>query len=151
VYPQDTFDYLGSHTVTGPIETVTTTFDYVDAGLAAYADGTFTVDGVEFGFVQFANYDSKTMQGKASTGRLYNIDGLNIVEVTVVFDPDQTYDPNFTFFGGNSALEEGTELTADVDVRTYTYDFTGTDFTHFLIRNDDYALYIMEVMVTYIP
>jgi hypothetical protein len=91
------------------------------------------------------------MQGKASTGRLYNIDGLNIVEVTVVFDPDQTYDPNFTFFGGNSALEEGTELTADVDVRTYTYDFTGTDFTHFLIRNDDYALYIMEVMVTYIP
>ncbi|MFA7561353.1 MAG: lamin tail domain-containing protein, partial [Candidatus Izemoplasmatales bacterium] len=153
-HPQDTFDYLGSHTVTGPIETVTTTFGLTDAGLtSSYADNTFTVDGVEFGFVQFGNFSNSgdAMQGKAYTGRIYNVNSLNIVEVTVVFDPDQQYDPEFTFFGGNSALEEGTELTATVDVRTYTYDFTDTDFTHFLIRNDNYALYIMEVMVTYIP
>ncbi len=128
----------------------TLTFDYVDAGLAAYADGSFTIDGVEFGFVEFSNYDGKTMQGRANTGRLYNLDELNIIEVIVTFDPDQQYDPTFTFFGGYSALDEDTALTAEVEGRVYTYDFSDTDFTHFLIRNDNFALYIMEVTVIYL-
>ena len=128
----------------------TLSFDYVDAGLAAYADGSFTISGVEFGFVEFSNYDGKTMQGRANTGRLYNLDELNIIEVIVTFDPDQTFDPTFTFFGGYLALDEDTALTAEVDGRVYTYDFSDTDFTHFLIRNDDFALYIMEVTVIYL-
>ncbi len=126
-------------------------FNYEDAGFGPYNDTeeTFTIDGVEFGYIEFGNYDDTTMQGRANDGRIYNMNNLNIAEIVITFDPNQQYDPTFTFFGGYDANDEDTELTADVEERVYTYDFTDTDFTHFLIRNDNYALYIMEVEITF--
>jgi len=146
-----TEDYTYSVTVLAQTNEETLSFDYEDAGFGAYDEGTFTIDGVEFGFSEFGNYDNKTMQGRANEGIIYNTEELDLVEVVITFDPDQQHDPTFTFYGGYSAQDDDTEMTAETDERVYTYDFSDTDFTHFLIQNNDFAVYILDIEVTYIP
>lgn len=132
-------------------EDQTISFDAFDTEMGQYeSDETIlTVDDIEFGYKSFGIYDDDhLMQGQGDNGQIYNLNELDIEELVITFDPDHEHDPTFTVYGGYSAADNDTEIieTSDDD-RVYAYDFSDIEFTHFLIQNNQYALYIIEIEI----
>lgn len=112
----------------------------------SYADKTFTVDEVTFGFTQWMK--STNIQAKKSTtNSCYNVDAIpgTIKKITVV----QTGTARAIKMYGGSSSKPTTEVTAPSTAATMEFDFSGKNYTYFSMTTPANAVYINTITIEY--
>lgn len=112
----------------------------------SYADKTFDVDDVTFGFTQWMK--STNIQAKKSTtNSCYNVDAIpgTIKKITVV----QTGTARAIKMYGGTSSKPTTEITAPSTAATMEFDFTGKNYTYFSMTTPSNAVYINTITITY--
>ena len=112
----------------------------------SYADKTFDVNDVTFGFTQWMK--STNIQAKKSTtNSCYNVDAIpgNIKKITVV----QTGTARAIKMYGGTSSKPTTEITAPSTAATMEFDFTGKEYTYFSMTTPGNAVYINTITITY--
>lgn len=128
-------------------ETKTIEINTANSGVnGTYADKTFTVDNVAFGFTQWMK--STNIQAKKSTtNSCYNVDAIPgvITKVTVV----QTGTARaITMYGGTSS-KPTTKMTSPATAATMVFDCTGQKYTYFSMTTPANAVYINTITIEY--
>lgn len=112
----------------------------------SYADKTFDVDGVTFGFTQWMK--STNIQAKKSTtNSCYNVDAIPgaIKKITVV----QTGTARAIKVYGGTSSKPTTEISAPSTAATMEFDFSGKNYTYFSMTTPSNAVYINTITIEY--
>lgn len=112
----------------------------------SYADKTFDVNDVTFGFTQWMK--STNIQAKKSTtNSCYNVDAIpgNIKKITVV----QTGTARAIKIYGGTSSKPTTEITAPSTAATMEFDFSEKSYTYFSMTTPGNAVYINTITIEY--
>ncbi len=131
--------------------TETLSFNVDDTGMSSYdsSEQTFTVEGYEFGYVDFMDQQG-WMQGSNGEGELYNKDAFtDIEEIVVTLGTDQGED--MIVYAGDSENpgSDDTTISEDRDGDDFTFDFSGDTYEYFTLFADS-AIQVDEIEVTYV-
>lgn len=112
----------------------------------SYADKTFDVNDVTFGFTQWMK-NNNIQAKKSTTNSCYNVDAIpgNIKKITVV----QTGTARAIKMYGGTSSKPTTEITAPSTAATMEFDFTGNEYTYFSMTTPANAVYINTITITY--
>ena len=128
-------------------------------GLGAYADGTKTVDGVDFGFIELGDFGNGIqMRNKTKASSLWNATALPkaIKNIVLVYNSAKsTYDnaDAFTFlFGTDATVAAGTVKLSTVSGQsTYTVTPDAETYTFFkMTLNLSYSFYWDSITINYV-
>lgn len=112
----------------------------------SYADKTFKVSNVTFGFTQWMK-NTNIQAKKSTTNSCYNVDAIpgNIKKITVV----QTGTARaITMYGGTSG-KPTTKIQSPTTAATMEFDFTGENYTYFSMTTPGNAVYINTITIEY--
>lgn len=127
---------------TNSIEINTTNSGVTDS----YADKTFDVDDVTFGFTQWMK-NTNIQAKKSTTNSCYNVDAIpgKIKKITVV----QTGTARAIKIYGGTSSKPTTEITAPSTAATMEFVFTGKNYTYFSMTTPNNAVYINTITIEY--
>lgn len=132
---------------TGWAETKSIEINTTNSGVTgSYADKTFDVNDVTFGFTQWMK--SNNIQAKKSTtNSCYNVDAIpgNIKKITVV----QTGTARAIKIYGGTSSKPTTEITAPSTAATMEFDFSEKSYTYFSMTTPGNAVYINTITIEY--
>ena len=128
-------------------------------GLGAYADGTKTVDGVDFGFIELGDFGNGIqMRNKTKPSSLWNATALPkaIKNIVLVYNSAKSTYNNadaFTFlFGTDATVAAGTVKLSTVSGQsTYTVTPDAETYTFFkMTLNLSYSFYWDSITINYV-
>ena len=128
-------------------------------GLGAYADGTKTVDGVDFGFIELGDFGNGIqMRNKTKASSLWNATALPkaIKNIVLVYNSAKSTYNNadaFTFlFGTDATVAAGTVKLSTVSGQsTYTVTPDAETYTFFkMTLNLSYSFYWDSITINYV-
>lgn len=112
----------------------------------SYADKTFDVNDVTFGFTQWMK-NNNIQAKKSTTNSCYNVDAIpgTIKKITVV----QTGTARAIKIYGGTSSKPTTEITAPSTAATMVFDFSGKNYTYFSMTTPGNAVYINTITIEY--
>jgi uncharacterized repeat protein (TIGR02543 family) len=137
---------------TAPVDSqsLTITLSSLGASGGSYANNTpreFTVDNYSFEANTWLP-NSGNIQGQANNFNLYNLDSLGqILNLTLTLTGASAH----TVYAGTSQNPDQTVITSSISSNVYTYDFSNQTYEYFKIQNNSSAIYIVSIVVEYIP
>lgn len=118
---------------------------------SSYANTTFTVDGITFGYNQWMK-STTSIQAKASTSNsLFNSTEFPspIRTITFVQASGKTV-RSINVYGGTSA-KPTTQVTSPSAASKMVFDFSGKDYTYFSVTTPSNAVYFDSITIEYEP
>lgn len=112
----------------------------------SYADKTFDVENITFGFTQWMK-NNNIQAKKSTTNSLYNDDAIPGIIKSITFVQTQTARA-IKVYGGTSS-KPTTEITAPEPAATMTFDFSGKEYTYFSMTTPGNACYFDKITITY--
>lgn len=112
----------------------------------SYADKTFTVSGITFGFTQWMK--NNNIQAKKSTANsCYNTTAIpgKIKKITVV----QTGTARAITMKGGISEKPTNAITSPTTAATMVFDFSGKNYTYFTMATPGNAVYINTITIEY--
>lgn len=112
----------------------------------SYADKTFTVSNVQFGYTQWMK-NTNIQAKKSTTNSCYNVDAIpgTITKITVV----QTGTARAITMYGGTATKPTTKINPPSTAATMVFDFSGKGYTFFSLSTPSNACYFNTITIEY--